>query len=83
MTVVYGCFGCGGEEDPRITFTAIYRDQEGKLQMHWLCQACLKRFGPQKAARELTHLDKHPDAQPEFNGCSPIREVEEITQGIP
>ena len=81
MTVVYGCFGCGGEENPEATFTMMYKDEEGAYQMHWLCRPCLQRFGD-RVRLELTHLDRHKDAQEEFDGFSPTREVEVITQGL-
>ena len=76
--VVYGCFGCGGEELPERTHTMMYHDTVADTwEMHWLCRPCLRRFsdmGPLKVRDGLTEADKHPDAQAEFFGGSPIRE---------
>lgn len=83
LTVVYGCFGCAHEEQPQYTFTTMYKDKDGKYKMHWLCRSCVRRFNDQDKLRDLTHEDMHPQAQEHFNGCSPSREVETITQGTP
>ena len=41
--VVNGCFGCGGPEDARFTFTGIfYLLEEGDYEDSWLCQPCLR-----------------------------------------
>lgn len=82
ITVVYGCFSCAGEEEPYYTCTIFYRDQDSKPHMHWLCRSCVRRLGHQKLAQGLTQENMHPDAQATFDGCSPSREVEAITQGL-
>ena len=75
MTLVYGCFGCGGEEDPARTCTIIYQAENGRPKMHWLCRPCVTRFGPGKIRSGLTRQDMHPNAQPESGGCSPYRQA--------
>lgn len=81
ITVVYACFGCAGEEEPHFTHTTRYRGKDGRYHVHWLCRDCVKRFSAEGKLRDLTHEDMHPDAQTDYDGSSPCREVEEITQG--
>ena len=81
--VVYGCYGCGGEETPLRTATIMHRDADNTPRMHWLCRSCVHRHGPEKALSQLTHADRHPNAQTSFNGTSPTRLVPSITQGLP
>lgn len=81
FTVVYGCFSCGGEEDPERSATIIYTKTDGSRAMHWLCRACVQHHGPEKALSQLTEPEMHPSAQPVFNGGSPTRQVSRISQG--
>lgn len=81
FTVVYGCFGCAGEEDPERSATIIYTTNDGSRAIHWLCRACVRHHGPEKALSHLTEAHMHPSAQPVFNGCSPTRQVSRISQG--
>ena len=40
--VVRGCFGCGGDEDARYSFTTYYMKADGKPDGCWFCQPCIK-----------------------------------------
>ena len=81
FTVVYGCFGCGGEDHPERSATIIYTKDDGSRVIHWLCRACVRRHGPERALSRLTEAEMHPSAQLVFNGSSPTRQVSRITQG--
>ena len=83
ITVVYGCFSCAGEEHPARTCTIHYTNAEGQFRLHWLCRSCVRRLGGNRLAQGLTHEDMHPGSQETFDGFSPSREVETITQGLP
>ena len=81
FTVVYGCFSCGGEEDPERSATMIYTKDDGSRAIHWLCRPCVQHHGPERALSQLTEAEMHPSAQPVFNGSSPTRQVSRINQG--
>ena len=49
--IVRGCLTCGGSEHPARTFTAMFRDREGRLEFGWVCQECVERL------RDLTEAD--------------------------
>ncbi len=62
---VYGCFYCGGSEDPQITHHILYTTLYNKLDAGWLCRRCLREIrthGPKLVHSGLTHLHKHVNA---------------------
>ena len=44
LNPVMGCMTCGGQEDARYSFTALYADKDGKFDMSWLCQPCMREL---------------------------------------
>ena len=56
MRVVRGCLTCGGSEDPARTFTALFRDREGRLEFCWVCQKCVGALGVERL-RDLSEAD--------------------------
>ena len=54
--IVRGCLTCGGSEHPARTFTAMFRDREGRLEFGWVCQECVGALGVERL-RDLTEAD--------------------------
>lgn len=76
MVRVYGCFHCGGSEDPSVTHHILYTTLKYELDTGWLCQKCLRKLrmpDPMRVHSGLNYLDKHVNAAVgDYSVCSSI-----------
>lgn len=53
--LVHGCLTCGGDEDPRVTCTVMYRAEGGAFRIAWVCSECVSVLA--ERLRDLTADD--------------------------